>query len=143
MPKLYPCAVTITQGGQPLAGASVTLHPADAALVRWIPGGTTDQNGVCELRTLGRYSGAMAGSFKVTVDKLESEKSSLPDVAPPGMDPEELERQRDKEKLKSWRLVDKKYVSYKSTTLEIQVSEGKNAETFDVGASVREELPNN
>ena len=141
MPKLYPCTITIIQDGKPLSEASITLHPEDSTLLRWIPGGVTDRNGVCTVRTLGRYPGSMSGSFKVTVEKIEAEESSFPGDPPPGVDKGEWDRKREQEKLRAWRLVEKKYSSYLTTPLEMQVSAGKNSEKFDIGASVRDEIP--
>ena len=71
MPRLYPAAITVMQGGSPLAEASVVLFPEDSANERWAPMGTTDASGVAVLRVDGRYEGAPLGTYKVTVSKLE------------------------------------------------------------------------
>jgi hypothetical protein len=142
LPKLNPCSITIMQEGKPLAGATVSLHSEDSSLVQWNPVGITDQNGVCVLRTQGKYSGAASGMFKVTVSKIETEPSKFAGGPPVGVSTDEWDKQRidANEILKSWRLVDKKYGSSATTDLTIEVTSGQNAQTFDVGAAIRSEL---
>ncbi|MFG0262836.1 MAG: carboxypeptidase regulatory-like domain-containing protein, partial [Novipirellula sp. JB048] len=73
MPELYPATVTITQEGDGLADATVTLYPEDPALRRWAVGGVTDENGTATLRTHVKFPGAPAGRFKVMVNKTVTE----------------------------------------------------------------------
>ena len=79
MPRLYPVSVTVTQEGTPLANATVSLFPEDAALQQWAPMGTTDAAGTAELFVNGLYKGAPLGTFKVAVSKREA----VPDSNPP------------------------------------------------------------
>ena len=71
MPRLYSASIVVTQGGEPLEGASVTLTPEDPENARWGPMGTTDGSGVAVLRTDGKYAGAPLGAYKVVVSKLQ------------------------------------------------------------------------
>lgn len=140
MPKLYPCTITITQEGKPFAGASVSVFSEDSSLAEWYAGGVTDQNGVCVLQTQAKYPGVVSGKFKVTVSKMETEPSQYGGDPAPGKSEEEWNTLRGNEVLKSWRLVGKEYSSSSTSTLTLEVTTGKNAETFDVGKAIRELL---
>lgn len=70
MPELYNVKVKATQGGAPLADASLNLISADGS-TSYAVGGKTDSNGVASLTTHGDFKGAPAGTFKVGVVKTE------------------------------------------------------------------------
>jgi len=71
MPPLHPVFITVEQDGSPLADAVVSLLGDDEVTRQWPAGGVTDANGVAQMRTGGRFNGAAAGRFRVTVDKVE------------------------------------------------------------------------
>ncbi len=73
MPDLYPCTVTLTQGGEPLEGALIHCQSDDPKLIRWAVTGQTDAKGVAKIFTMGKYEGAPAGTFAVVVTKEETE----------------------------------------------------------------------
>ncbi|MDR1958188.1 MAG: carboxypeptidase-like regulatory domain-containing protein [Planctomycetaceae bacterium] len=68
MPPLYPCQITITQEGKPLADAVVSLASENN---KWQSSAQTDTKGVAELITYGQFLGVPAGTYKVLVVKRE------------------------------------------------------------------------
>jgi len=138
MPQPQPTTITITQEGKPLAGASVALIPADAALSKWNAGAITDSSGNAHIKTLQKYDGVVPGKFMIIITKTESDESKL--TAPdPNSDPEGYSKymaESQKEKIASYNLIDPKYS--KSTTPEkIEIVQGKNEKTIEVGPAVR------
>lgn len=71
--KTYPVTGVVTEKGQPIAGATVTFHPAGEGRGA---SGTTDANGTYRLSTAKPADGAMAGEYKVTVVKFDSAAAS-------------------------------------------------------------------
>ncbi len=67
MPKIYPCVLTVAMNGRPVAEASVSMQPTDGG--RWYASGTTNAKGIAEMFTLSKYSGAVPGTYSVTVLK--------------------------------------------------------------------------
>ncbi|TWU09998.1 carboxypeptidase regulatory-like domain-containing protein [Allorhodopirellula heiligendammensis] len=130
MPSLQPVKVTIVQDGTPLEGASVQLMPEDASNT-WASGGSTDATGVVNIMTLGKFEGAPAGTYKVTVDKISSEGPVEVSNDPAGVPPATM-----------FRLVDPQFSSLKTTTAEVTVAEGETTEQLiDVGPAIKKELP--
>ena len=116
LPPLFPCTLTFTQEGHPLAEASFALRSTDPAF-KWGVGGRTDENGKGIVMTHGKYRGAPTGSYKVTVRKIaileeKGEKTVEAYVVAPEL--------KDME----------------TTTLEIEIVKGTNEKTFDVGNAV-------
>lgn len=143
MPKIYPTTITITQAGAPCPGASVQLMKKDDLNYKWFAGGVTDDNGVCVIRTLGKYLGAPEGDFNVVVYKttmLESETRKNQPTPPE--DPTELREWMKKvdEEEKEFEEVDPKYKRIETSDLTISIKAGKNAETFEVGEHVMIEV---
>lgn len=126
MPKLYPTAVTITSGGQPVADA-----PVQAFLdgFTWPINGVTDANGRAELMVQGQYPGAPAGDLVVTVRKLRvvdgPTKQAQPE--PPADYNEHLEWgaavQAEEEQ---FLLGGEEYSDPQKSPLKITVTKGKN-----------------
>ena len=137
MPAPQPTSITITQDGSPLPGASVALIPVDSSN-QWNAGATTDDKGVAVVHTLGQYAGAVPGKYKVIITKRESEKSGL--TAPdPNTDPQGYAKYMEeskKVKLATYDLIDPKY-SKGTTPEEVEIVQGNNEKTIDVGAAVR------
>lgn len=89
MPKLQPTSITIVQEGTPVEGASVQLQKKDDLAYKWFAGGVTDAQGVCVIRTLGKYNGAPEGDFQVVVYKTTRTESETRKNQPsPPQDPE-------------------------------------------------------
>jgi hypothetical protein len=91
----FPAVGRVTLDGQPLAGATVTLHKLNAATEKYtnVCDGLTDVNGTFKLSTYGRFDGCPAGEYVVTVvrtgrgysDGETKEKSTIPEkYATPG-----------------------------------------------------------
>ena len=66
LPPLFPCTVSVTQGGGPLAGAYVELVSPDSPKYR--PSAATDESGNAAIMTYG-YPGAPVGKYKIIVRK--------------------------------------------------------------------------
>jgi len=136
MPKLQPTVIKITQGGTPLAGAEVVLIPTKSN--PWQAGATTDETGAAKIMTKMKYPGAAPGKYTVVIMKRESEKSKLTPVDPK-TDPKGYTKYMEdsrKEKLASYDLIDPKYSNSKSPE-KIEIVDGPNEKTIDVGAAVR------
>ncbi|MDR0703577.1 MAG: carboxypeptidase-like regulatory domain-containing protein [Planctomycetaceae bacterium] len=121
MPTLYPCTITIIQDGKPLAGAMVTLYTESSEDRRWPPGGTTNPQGVISIKVLGKYSGAPAGTYKVTVEKQETENV-------------------DSNSYYTISLVETQYINVQDTPLKIDVTPQGVNQTFDVGKPVQKRI---
>jgi len=142
MPDLYRTTITITQAGEPLGGATVSLAPEDSVLGRWPAGGVTDEEGRVSLTTYGKFEGAPAGGFKVMVNKTVSEGDPIPD--PPERNASQEERAAYDRAIKAgsyevFQVVAGEYRTADKTSLEIEVtSDGENTFALDVGAAVKE-----
>ena len=136
-PQLYSCSLKITQEGEPLAGAIVTLHPQGTALA-WAVAGKTDVTGTAIVYTHGHHPGVPAGEYKVTVDKVETVVPPVPEVLP--TDEGELAKLNKKleTETKSYRLVEPDYNTVDSTPLSLSVEQKKTKVSFDVGNKYRE-----
>ena len=72
LPRLYPCHLTVLlEDGTPVEDAVVTLvNVISEENSRWFSSGRTDSNGHVTIRTVGEFSGAPAGTYRVSVSKL-------------------------------------------------------------------------
>ncbi len=75
-PPVYPVTGTITQGGKPIAGATVKFELADGSRTAI---GKTDEQGEYSLTTYEPGDGAIAGAYKVAVVKHEQPTITLTD----------------------------------------------------------------
>jgi hypothetical protein len=121
LPTLYPCTLTITQDGQPLAGAMVTLYTESSEDRRWSSGGTTNSQGVIKIKVLGKYLGAPAGTYKVTIEKQEIENI-------------------DSQSYYCISLVETQYIKVQETPLKIEVTPKGANQTFDVGKPIQKRI---
>lgn len=143
MPKPVPTTITLTLDGKGLADASVTMIPDSG---QYAAVGKTDSNGVAEMKTDGKYKGAVPGSYKVVVgakDEIDYGEFG----PPPTDDPVALDKwNRDVDAaggaaaFKRISVVAQEFTAADTTPLTLTVNEGKAAETFDLGDSVREEV---
>lgn len=131
-PKLYPVTLKVSQEGTPLEGAFVQLQSNDPAMT-WTTSGTTDANGAAVLWTYGKYKGAPAGTFKVTVmkDINEGEKEYT----------DALDRQdvaaAAKVKVRSFSYVEELYTSFSKTPIEIEITKSTRSLDIDAGKAVK------
>jgi hypothetical protein len=134
MPTLYRCSVQITQNGQPLTDAVVTLHSTSEHFP-WTINGRTDEKGQAEIFTHGYFKGAPKGNFKVTVDKLETVIPPLPEVMPTSeQELTELFNKREEE-IKEYRLVDVMFTQEESTPFFINVNKKMGVISLDLSST--------
>ena len=140
-PALFPCKITITQGGQPLEGAFVRLMPEDKAF-QWTISGKTGANGVANISTHTNYPGAPEGTFKVCVSKVQETPSQFPPPAKdaPYEDWEAWRGHTNSEYCPKYNLIKPEYDNDAETPHSITIGKGKNSQTFDVGESVKIEI---
>jgi hypothetical protein len=133
LPKLYPVTITIVQDGQPLNGASVVIVNEDYASSSWAAGGVTNEKGQVKLRTEGKYSGAPAGKYKVTVTKIDVPEIELPeDSSSP-----EYERKTKEIQDKTFYLVEDKFTKLNTTPLKLEITPTSKNIDLDVSPAVR------
>ena len=139
MPKLYPTSILITQEGAPCADANVQLVKKDDLNYKWLAGGRTNAEGVCVVKTNGKYDGAPEGDFQVVVYKTTRTESETRKNVPQPQDPAEAQAWSAKvaEEEKEYEEIDPKYKKYDQTDLTITVASGKNEVTFEVGPKVQ------
>jgi hypothetical protein len=70
-PKTYPVTGTVTMGGSPVAGATVSFQLADGSRSAV---GITDDGGKYKLTTFAADDGAVPGDYKISLFKLEGDK---------------------------------------------------------------------
>ncbi|TWU19632.1 carboxypeptidase regulatory-like domain-containing protein [Allorhodopirellula heiligendammensis] len=142
MPETYPTYVTITQGGTPLADATVVLFPEDSTLARWPVGGMTDEQGTAEMLTSTKYAGAPAGTYKVIVNKTVTEGDPMPKHPGQGATRDQIneyDRALKTGKFEMYKVVSKEFRAAGTTTLSVEVSAtGENKFTEDVGSPVKD-----
>ena len=139
LPDLFPTTITIVQEGQPVEKATVNLLPEGNS--KWFAGGLTNAQGVCKVRTQGKYDGAPVGKYDVVVYKtsiLESETRKQPVPS----DPVEAKAYYDKvaKEEKFFDSIELKYKKPTTTDLKIEIVAGKNEQKFDVGKPVNIEF---
>lgn len=142
MPSLHSAKVTVTQGGAPLADASVTLIPEDSTLSRWPVGAKTDASGSASLQTMSKFSGAPAGKYKVIVNKSITEGEEIPAHPGASATPEQM-KEYDKAMKAGGRqvffVVEEKVRNSKTTPLSVTVeANGPNEFALDAGKAVKE-----
>ena len=121
MPKPYPVTIQIVSEGTPVAGASVMFFPEDRNS-RWGSGGTTDSSGNVSVKTLGKYDGAPAGKYWMSISKVECvEKGGTPDNS----------------NLEFYDLINPKFNNMVEPAVTVEVQKGKNVFVQEVGPLVR------
>lgn len=132
-PQTVPAGGTVTQGGQPVEGATVTFVPN----VPFVPGqtssakssvGETDAEGKFQLTTFEAGDGAVPGEYKVTVVKREPlPPSARIDQDDPNYDPNAPEPPEPKH------LLPEQYSKPATTPLTETVAEsGENQFTIEL-----------
>ena len=113
LPQLYPCVLTVTQEGNPLSGAYVTLIPMEESNAKYQASSVTDNEGKATIITYG-FDGVPAGKYKVCVRKVVGDEN------------------------REYQLVEPKYSDSKNTPHELEIT-GKQMPpaSFDVGKSVK------
>lgn len=131
LPKLHPVNITITQGGTPLMGATVTLLSKTPATYS-SASAATDASGVAVPRTYG-FAGVPEGQYTVTVAKTAVEGAT--------------EQMDGNTKIlvggKIYQYVDSKYLDADTSPLSIDIKAGTTNETLDIGAPAKEFIAEN
>ena len=127
MPPLHPTTITITQNGSPLAGVSVRLIAKEPN--GWATAGTTDASGKAEIVTHGQFSGAPEGAYAIVLSKTEHVNK--------GGGGQSGEEGGSGGTTEVFSLIAVEHTKEETSTLQITVNKGKNAETFNVGEPVR------
>lgn len=133
-PQTFPVSGTITQGGQPVEGATVSFRAADGSAGAV---GVTDTSGNYTLTTFSAGDGAVAGDHKVTITKTDRpvvEAKSDGSVADTGDEPEEQQgTPSSEERGEPKNLLPEKYASPETSDLTATVSEsGENKFDFQI-----------
>ena len=131
MPKPVPCEILVTQEGNPLENALVSLQPVGDG--KWSAIGNTDATGKAIVFTMDKYKGAVEGKYKVIVSKTETEQSKGPVSS--------NDAARRSTSLGGFYLVDEKYGNPITTPLEIDVVKGTIEYSVDAGKVVRIKMP--
>jgi len=126
LPPLTACTLTVAYQGTPLADATVTLTPEAG---KWVGVGQTDANGKVTVRTNGQFDGVPAGTYAVTVKKLEKAEAR-PD---PASAEEDAANAQSAESTKGPKLlVPEKYTSPSTSGLSVSVSATPVDETLEL-----------
>jgi hypothetical protein len=133
LPKLYSVILTIVQDGQPLNGASVVVVNENYASSPWAAGGVTNEQGQVKLRTEGKYAGAPAGNYKVTVTKVEEPNIELPEDSSSPQYNKKVKEIQDN----TFYLVDDKFTKLNTTPLRIEITPSTKNFELDVSPTVR------
>ena len=135
-PKLYPVSLNVAQEGVPLADAAISLRISDNSMT-WSIGGRTDEQGVVVLWTHGKFRGAPAGTFKVTVDKVvnEGEKEMLE-----AADREDVVAV-NRIQVNSYSFVKDEYTAVETTPIEIEITQKTKVLGIDAGPAVKIKRP--
>jgi len=133
LPTLAPVSITVTQEGQPLADAQISLVPSDGSK-NWFVGGTTDASGKVAVTTYGTQRGAPLGKYKVAVTKelhegLEEYQAALA---------KEDQAAANKIDVKLFSCVEAKYGAAATSPLDIESVKGTKDYAVDVGKAVKE-----
>ncbi len=137
MPKVAPVSLTLMDGSEPLADASV-LFVSDNPISSVTVGGTSNSSGVVELyTTLGTYSeqGAPVGNYKITVQKDQPVVQTKTDEELSKMQPGEIAEHSRKllaERDAKPKLVPPVVTKSATTPLKIEVKEKDTSQTIDL-----------
>ena len=128
LPKLYPCEITVTQKGTPLAEAVVQLVPTETNQ-KYASAATTGPDGKVVMSTYG-FPGVPVGKYKVVVIKNHED-----DIV--------YKTDESGEKVivssNTYRMVETAYSNAKTTPLELEITgKGPKIEkTLEVGEPIR------
>jgi len=124
----------VTQDGQPLSEATVTLVSVDPAF-KWTVFAQLNASGTGRVFTQGLFPGAPEGEYKVVIFKEESvTEQAGPAIVRQGEFGVETITPTV---LTVYSLVEKEYTNAETTPLNITISRSGNNQTFDCGKPVR------
>ena len=129
LPPLFPAEITITQEGNPLAGATVALEATGGTSSVYHPSGITNESGKAVMSTYG-FDGVPAGTYKVTVRKTVVEDvKQVTDAYGDLVDDAGVE----------YRTVEPQFSTADKTPHEIEITNSRKTlhVTFDVGKAIK------
>jgi hypothetical protein len=138
-PAIAPASGVVTFNGQPLEGARVMFHPQGEGAR--FSHGTTDANGNFKLSTFGMNDGALVGSHKVTITKVEQpadapkfDPAKLKESGYAGMEGYEKMMGMGKSKaVEPEAQIPEKYGDVATSNMEVEVTtDGPNEYTFNL-----------
>jgi hypothetical protein len=106
------------------------LHSVDSGNTKWVIAGNTDAKGNVVLKTHGKFSGVPVGEYKIVVTKTEQVQNEQQTSNGKNKTPSQ--------KIEIYYLINKIYTDVSTTPLTINIKNGKNVQTFDVGKPIRE-----
>ncbi|MDR0335497.1 MAG: carboxypeptidase-like regulatory domain-containing protein [Planctomycetaceae bacterium] len=141
IPPLTVCKIKVTQNGEPVNNASVSLIPVTKT-ENWRTNGITDANGIVVPFTNGLFEGVPQGKYKVVVSKNEQDNNNhippAPSMGESGYEEWMKKYSSKKNATMTYSLIEKQYTSFATTPHEIEVSGKKTIEiTIDVGKKTR------
>lgn len=141
LPRLYPTTLVITQEGKPLGDATITMNAEGS---KWPVTGLTDANGEAKMFVNGMYEGAPEGTYKVIVNKTETEEPDLP-PPPENADPQQMMLYNESivplmGQLKTFNRVEAVNTAFETTTLSVSIASGTDRYPLDAGKAVRVEV---
>lgn len=129
-PATVPVSGTVTLDGSPLEGAAVTFTPAAGGRLAT---GTTDASGKFTLMTFVAGDGAIAGSHKVGVSKMEAGATPQADPnSPPGTMLSGPPGAGGSQPPKS--LIPKKYSNPEKSGITVEVKSGMEPVTIELSS---------
>jgi hypothetical protein len=130
MPKLFPCQITVTDGGTPVADARISMAD-ESSSESWAINGITNSSGVAKMSTTyTNYtaSGVPQGTFRVAVNK------DPPNLPPQNVTDGMNEQQADtvmkkwEEEVDKLRIIPKNLIFVSTTPVIVEVKEKCNLE---------------
>lgn len=133
-PQTFPCTITITKAGQPLANATVVLV-SESESGPWVTSGTSVSGPITIKTRWNDYeaNGAPAGNYKVLVDAL-FDKPDAPQIDEVTTDQETAAKiMADYEKkINALRVVSPRYNDVNETPFTLTVTQTGTNATFDI-----------
>ena len=130
LPPTHPLTITVTQEGNPLEGATVSLVSPE---LKWVIGGVTNADGQAKMMTHGKFEGAPEGTFNVIILKTVYEGRDEYDAAMARGDSAAAQ----KIDVKAIQFVEDKYTSAKDTPLKAEVKKETKVLDVDAGPVVK------
>lgn len=96
LPKLTPCTISVTFGGQKVDGVGILLLPEDPQANRWSASGRTDVEGKAKMITSSVFEGVVPGSYMISFQKNAEQIGTEP---PPSVIPDKYTPGKSKEKI--------------------------------------------
>lgn len=123
----YKVSGTITQKGNPVAGAIVAFTPVATGTAA---SGVTDESGVYQLTTRSSGDGAVLGKYRVTIMKYDDQKKVVAEQPPTAYSENLAEMAKPSALPKN--LLPAKYANPVTSKIEAEVVKGANKFDFKV-----------